>query len=32
LPPDLPPRLNEFLHRPVRNSRGEVVGEVRPVA
>jgi L-asparaginase II len=32
LPADLPPRLHEFLHRPVRNSRGEVVGEVRPVA
>jgi L-asparaginase II len=32
LPTELPPRLNEFLHRPVRNSRNEVVGEVRPVA
>lgn len=32
LPAELPPRLNEFLHRPVRNSRNEVVGEVRPVA
>jgi L-asparaginase II len=32
LPTELTPRLNEFLHRPVRNSRGEVVGEVRPVA
>jgi L-asparaginase II len=32
LPADLPPRLNEFLRRPVRNSRSEVVGEVRPVA
>jgi L-asparaginase II len=32
LPAELPPRLNDFLHRPVRNSRGEVVGEVRPVA
>ena len=32
LPLQLPPRLNDFLHRPVRNSRGEVVGEVRPVA
>jgi len=30
LPRDLPPRLAEFLHRPLRNSRGEVVGEVRP--
>jgi L-asparaginase II len=27
---DLPPRLAEFMHRPVRNTRGEVVGEVRP--
>jgi L-asparaginase II len=25
----LPPRLEEFLHRPVRNTRGEVVGEIR---
>ena len=32
LPAELPPRLNEFLHRPVRNSRNEIVGEVRPVA
>jgi L-asparaginase II len=32
LPSELEPRLNEFLHRPVRNSRNEVVGEVRPVA
>ncbi|MEO8563380.1 MAG: asparaginase [bacterium] len=31
LPRDLPPRLAEFLHRPLRNSRGEVVGEVRPL-
>lgn len=30
LPRDLPPRLAEFLHRPLRNTRGEVVGEVRP--
>ena len=29
---ELPPRLEEFLHRPLRNTRGEVVGEVRPVA
>lgn len=28
----LPPRLDEFLHRPVRNTRGEVVGELCPVA
>jgi L-asparaginase II len=32
LPGELPPRLHDFLHRPVRNSRGELVGEVRPVA
>jgi L-asparaginase II len=32
LPLELPTRLHEFLHRPVKNSRGEVVGEVRPVA
>jgi L-asparaginase II len=31
LPPDLPPRLAEFLRRPLRNTRGEVVGEVRPL-
>ena len=31
LPRDLPPRLFEFMHRPLRNTRGEVVGEVRPV-
>jgi L-asparaginase II len=29
LPAELPPRLQEFLHRPVRNTRGEVVGEIR---
>ena len=27
----LPQRLEEFLRRPVRNTRGETVGEVRPV-
>ena len=32
LPRDLPLRLDEFLRRPVRNTRGETVGEVRPVA
>ena len=32
LPAELPVRLSEFLVRPLRNSRGEVVGEVRPVA
>ena len=30
LPADLPPRLAEFMRRPLRNTRGEVVGEVRP--
>ena len=25
----LSPRLEEFLHRPIRNTRGEVVGELR---
>src|SRR5919199_755074 len=30
LPAELPPRLHEYMHRPVRNSRGEVVGEIRP--
>ena len=30
LPRDLPPRLAEFHHRAIRNTRGEVVGEVRP--
>ena len=29
LPPTLPPRLEEFLRRPVRNTRGETVGEIR---
>jgi L-asparaginase II len=29
LPWDLPPRLAEFRQRPLRNSRGEIVGEVR---
>ena len=32
LPDPLPPRLAEFQRRPVRNSRGEVVGAVQPVA
>ena len=31
LPRDLPPRLAEFTHRALRNTRGEVVGEVRPL-
>ncbi|NUR18418.1 MAG: asparaginase [Gemmatimonadaceae bacterium] len=29
LPETLPPRLAEFAHRPLRNTRGETVGEVR---
>ena len=29
LPRELPPRLAEFSHRALRNTRGEVVGEVR---
>jgi L-asparaginase II len=29
LPVQLPARLEEFMHRPLRNTRGEVVGEVR---
>jgi L-asparaginase II len=29
LPAHLPPRLDEFVHRPIRNTRGEVVGELR---
>ena len=31
LPRDLPPRLAEFFHRPLRNTRNEIVGEVRPL-
>ncbi|MFM8780901.1 MAG: asparaginase, partial [Gemmatimonadota bacterium] len=31
LPAELPARLAEFAHRPIRNTRGEVVGEIRPV-
>ena len=30
LPEQLPPRLAEYLVRPIRNTRGEVVGEVAP--
>jgi L-asparaginase II len=30
LPRDLPPKLAEFMRRPLRNTRGEIVGEVRP--
>jgi L-asparaginase II len=29
LPSTLSPRLDEFLRRPIRNTRGEVVGELR---
>ena len=32
LPSELPARLEEFHRRPIRNTRGEVVGEIRPVA
>jgi L-asparaginase II len=32
LPAELSPRLAEFFRRPVRNTRGEVVGEIRLVA
>ena len=31
LPASLPPRLEEFFRRPVRNTRGEIVGEIRLV-
>jgi L-asparaginase II len=31
LPRDLPPRLAEYFHRPLRNTRGEIVGDVRPI-
>jgi L-asparaginase II len=32
LPKALPPRLAEFMPRALRNTRGEVVGEVRLLA
>ncbi|MEP6729715.1 MAG: asparaginase [bacterium] len=32
LPRDLPPRLAEFSRRVLRNTRGEAVGEVRPMS
>ena len=32
LPAELPVRLDEFLRRHIRNTRGETVGEVRPVS
>ena len=32
LPDRLPSRLEDFIHKPVRNTRGVVVGHIRPVA
>ena len=32
LPASLPLRLEEFRRRPIRNTRGECVGEIRPRA
>jgi L-asparaginase II len=32
LPEILPPRLEELMRKPIRNTRGEVIGEVRPAA
>jgi hypothetical protein len=32
LPESLPPRLADFGRKPVRNTRNEIVGEVRPLA
>jgi L-asparaginase II len=32
LPATLPPRLEEFLRRQIRNTRGETVGEIGPVS
>ena len=32
LPDQLPPRLDEFLTRQIRNTRGEAVGEIRPAS
>ncbi len=32
LPKPLPQRLEELLRRPLRNTRGEIVGEIRPLA
>ena len=31
LPEALPPRLADFMHRPIRNTRNEIVGDVQPV-
>lgn len=30
VPDELPPRLAEWQRRPIRNTRGEIIGEVRP--
>ena len=32
LPETLPPRLAEFARKPVRNTRNEIVGEIRPLS
>jgi L-asparaginase II len=32
LPQTLPPRLDEFLRREIRNTRGQTVGEIRPIS
>lgn len=32
LPESLPPRLDEFLRRQIRNTRGETVGEIAPLS
>jgi L-asparaginase II len=32
LPATMPPRLEEFRRRAIRNTRGECVGEIRPIA
>jgi L-asparaginase II len=32
LPATLPARLGEYMRRPVRNTRGEIVGEIRPIS
>lgn len=32
LPGTLPPRLEELVRRPIRNTRGEIVGDMRPIA
>ena len=30
LPDTLPPRLEEFMHKPIRNTRNEIVGDIQP--